>query len=241
MHYSTENDRYHRLRQVALWSGIVVSIKVFLGILYEYQWYFPADFTESAFLGGRRYSFSGLYRVAFYAHVVSCPIALLLGTALVVLGRGRVHIVLHRRLGKVFVGIVILAVVPSGLVMASQAYAGPWAAAGFVALSLATGATALAAAATAIAGRLASHRVWAMRCFILMWSPLLLRMISGLAIVTGWESETIYQWNAWISWLVPLGVHQVVLVRSARWPHHEPGATGGPITNPLPSLSGAES
>ncbi|MEZ6074674.1 MAG: DUF2306 domain-containing protein [Pirellulaceae bacterium] len=94
---------------------------------------------------------------------------------------------------------------PSGLVMAYQAYAGPPAAAGFGILSLLTAAAALMTAYHARARNFALHRRWAERCFLLLISPLILRLIAGAVIVMDVESELTYRLNAWLSWLVPLG------------------------------------
>ena len=72
------SDRTRRLRKVAVLAAGLLFAKVLLEILYEYRWYFPANF-EAAFLIGRQDSFVGLYRAAFYAHVISGPLAILLG------------------------------------------------------------------------------------------------------------------------------------------------------------------
>ena len=79
-------DRVNKLRQFAVLAIGLLFLKVLLAILYEYRWYFPADFDSSAFLSGRRYTFVGIYRVAFYAHIISGPLAILLGCALMFSG-----------------------------------------------------------------------------------------------------------------------------------------------------------
>ena len=132
-------------------------MKVFLSILYQYRWYFPADFDSSPFLSGRRFTFTGLYRSVFYVHIV----------------------------------------------------AGPIAEEGFFVQSMLTGVTAVAAGVMARSGNLIAHRRWASRCYLLLWSPLFLRMIAGLTIVFSVESEWTYRINAWFSWLVPLACYEV--------------------------------
>jgi hypothetical protein len=52
------------------------------------------------------------------------------------------------------------------------------------------------------------HRRWATRCFLLLASPLLLRLIAGAAIVTHMESDWFYRLNAWLSWLIPLTIYE---------------------------------
>lgn len=178
-----------RLRNVVFWGFIILSVKVFLAILYEYQWYFPADFDASSFLGGRQYTFEGVYRAAFYVHVITSPVALLMGTFLIVTGgmfdKGNVRLKRwHRIAGRVQAANVLGFVVPSGFVMAFEAYAGPFTAAGFFVLSIATGVTMLSAIWYAMRKDFAAHRLWATRCFVLLWSPLLLRMIAGITMAS---------------------------------------------------------
>ncbi len=105
--------------------------------------------------------------------------------------------------------LVLAVVVPSGLVMATQAHAGPIAAYGFASLSIATAACAMMALYFARNRNFRSHPSWAIRCFLLLASPLLLRLISGAAIVTQMESEWFYRLNAWVSWLIPLVIYEI--------------------------------
>ncbi|MCO8121302.1 DUF2306 domain-containing protein [Stieleria sp. TO1_6] len=198
------------MKQIAVCAAVILSLKVFLAILYQYRWYFPADFDASPFLSGRRYTFVGIYRAAFYAHLASGPTSLLLGTVLLLSGGRPGWSVIHRWLGKTQLILVLLIVVPSGLVMALQAYAGPIAEIGFMAQSLLLAVTVVAAAATARSRRFLDHQRWAQRCYILLWSPLLLRIVAGLMIVTDLESEWTYRINAWASWLVPLAIYELV-------------------------------
>lgn len=63
----------------------LLLFKVFVFILIEYPRYFPPDF-ESNYLAGRRYSFVGEFRIAFYVHILSSPIALMMGLGLMLSG-----------------------------------------------------------------------------------------------------------------------------------------------------------
>lgn len=182
--------------------------KVFLSILYQYRWYFPADFS-SEFLSGRRDSFHGAYRVAFYAHIISGPLALMFGLFLIISGRRLRRHNIHRWAGRVQAVVVLLVVVPSGLVMACQAFAGPIAGAGLAALSIGTAVCVTVAIHRACKKQFQSHQRWAMRCFILLCSPLLLRLISGIVMVMQLEPNASYRLNAWFSWLIPLIIYEV--------------------------------
>ncbi|WP_425615665.1 DUF2306 domain-containing protein [Anatilimnocola sp. NA78] len=187
----------------------ILGLKVLGSILLEYRWYFPPNFVESAFLTGREESFTRTYALAFYTHILSGPPTILLGTFLLwSRGAGRFR-VWHRWAGRLQMILIFAALVPSGLVMATQAFAGPLAGWGFATLTLATAASAALAVWHVRAGRIQLHERWACRLFILLVSPLILRLVSGVLIVTGQESATAYILNAWLSWLVPLIAYEI--------------------------------
>lgn len=205
----------------ALVAVSALFAKVLVSILLEYRWYFPADFDASEFLSGRRHTFFGVYRSAFYAHIVSGPIAVILGAFLMLSGGRSRYRRLHRYSGRLLMLIVLGVVLPSGLVMARQAYAGQIAAWGFASLSVATAACAATAWRLVRARKFQTHRRWATRCFILLASPLLLRLIAGAVIVMQMESEWSYRLNAWLSWLIPLAIYEFW------WRYHAKGGSGG--------------
>jgi hypothetical protein len=207
--------RLSKLRTIAAVAAAVLFAKVLVSILLEYRWYFPADFDSSAFLNGRRNSFFGIYRAAFYAHIISGPVAVVLGLFLMVSGGRARYRHIHRPAGRLQMLIVLAVVLPSGLVMARQAFAGPIAAYGFASLSVATAACAAVALYCVRARNFRSHQRWATRCFLLLASPLLLRLVAGAVIVMQLESEWSYRLNAWLSWIIPLAVYEVWWRRSA--------------------------
>lgn len=216
--------RLNTLKTIACLAAVVLSVKVLLTILLEYRFYFPADF-DATFLIGRRESFTGVYAAAFYVHILTAPLALVLGACLMWSGgRGR-YVKLHHWGGRVQIVLILAAVVPSGLVMAGWAFAGPIAGAGFAVQSLATAACAILAVRYAMARQFAIHRQWASRCFILLAAPLLFRLISGGLIVLQVESPESYQANAWISWILPLAVYETRRVAGrlhTKRPVHQP-------------------
>jgi hypothetical protein len=185
-------------------AAAALFAKVLFSILAEYRWYFPPNF-DSAFLVGRQDRFVGVYRAAFYSHIITGPVAITLAAFLLLTGGRTGYRQLHRWSGRVLVLLILLLLVPTGLVMASQAHAGAVAGLGFAILSIVTAVSAIATGFQAWAGHWQSHRRWAKRSFLLLCSPLLLRLTSGAAIVFQLESEEFYRLNAWLSWLIPLG------------------------------------
>src|SRR6185312_7281095 len=109
----------------------------------------------------------------------------------------------HRCLGRIHVANVVLLVTPSGLWMAGYAAAGPVAAVSLAALALATATCAALGARAAGRRRFADHRRWMWRCYLLLCSAVVLRMIGGLASVVG-APGWIDLPATWMSWLVPL-------------------------------------
>lgn len=200
---------------------MALAVKVWLSIVAEYRFYFPADFSAT-FLIGREDVFVGLYPIAFYAHILAGPVTLLLAGWLMIAGKtSHSRRLLHRRLGRVQGVLVIGVLVPSGLVMAWDAHTGPAAAWGFGLHAVFTGASMFAAIRAAIHGDLSSHQRWATRCFLCLMAPVILRISMGASIVFGFESDAYYQFNAWASWLVPLAIYESVhFIKNQSQDHH---------------------
>lgn len=202
-----------KIRAAATTVVAMLCAKVFVGVLYEYRWYFPANFEMSDFLFGRREAFVGLYPWAFYTHILMGPIAIVLGTWLMWSAKKLRLRCRHRWLGRMQVGVIALTAL-SGLVMAQNAATGAIAGLGFMALAAATMVSAVAMVGHAMGRGFRAHQRWATRCYILLLSPLLLRIVGGVTLVTGLGADWTYRLTAWLSWLVPLVVYESVV----RWP-----------------------
>ncbi|GAC1475267.1 MAG: DUF2306 domain-containing protein [Isosphaeraceae bacterium] len=191
----------------ALLAGALI-VKVTASVISNYHDYFPPDFT-SDFLHGRQGHFRGAYQWAFYTHILSGPVSLVLGLILVV-DEFRVRFpAWHRRLGRLQVACVLLLVTPSGLAMAYHAAAGPIAALGLAALAIATATCASLGARAAVARRFTDHRRWMWRCYLLLCSAVVLRLIGGLATVTGMAAPWVDPLATWLCWLGPLAVFEL--------------------------------
>ena len=207
MAQSGNQNRIRLLRKIALLLALVLFARVLILILYQYQFYFPANF-EADFLVTRRETFYGFYSIAFYLHIISGPIALVLGLLLMFSGGRKRFGSVHRWMGKTQVVLIVAFLCPGGLYMATQALEGPISGWGFASLSIVTACSALMAAHYARTRRFKLHQRWATRCFIFLCSPLLLRLMSGAATVLEIESPWAYRLTAWISWLLPIVVYE---------------------------------
>jgi uncharacterized membrane protein len=176
--------------------------------LLAYVDYLPPNFS-SDFLHGRKGYFFGGYRVAFYAHIVSGPFALLLGTILMSETFRRRWPLWHRRLGRLEVAVVLLAVAPSGLWMARHAIGGPIAAAGLAVLALLTATCTVLGWRAAVRSRFRDHERWMWRTYLLLASAIVVRIIGGMVTAAGVSAAWFDPAAAWASWVAPLAVYEL--------------------------------
>jgi hypothetical protein len=189
----------------------VLIWKVTLSVVFDYWDYVPPDF-QTDFLRGRESYFWSAYAWAFYAHLISGPPSLILGTILVSHRFRRAVPQWHRRLGHVEAACVLLLVAPSGLWMAYYAETGAIAAAGLGSLAIATAACVCLGWRSAVRRRIASHRRWMWRTFVLLCSAVVIRLIGGLATVIHFEAAWLYPLSTWASWLAPLLIYESTLL-----------------------------
>lgn len=209
---------YTILTTVLRWLAVVLILRVLATILANYPDYFPPNF-DSLFLQGREATFTGAYPAAFYVHIFSGPVVLFNGLILLSETVRRRHGGLHRWLGRVQVGVLLLLVLPSSVVMSRHAFGGWPAGLSFLLLSAATATCAIIGVVYACRRRYDSHRRWMLRCYVLICSAVALRLISGTAGLIGVPSpEGAYIVAAWSSWLLPLAACELV----QRWPAHRP-------------------
>jgi hypothetical protein len=205
--------RATRLQQILTVLACAVILKVIAGVLLSYRGYLPPNF-ESVFLQGREDYFSGSYQWAFYSHIFSGPCSLFIGLILLNKNFRQRYPNKHRYLGRIQAASILLLVAPSGLWMAFHAETGVIAGLGFASLAIATGICVSFGWRSAVNGRFAEHRQWMWRCYLLLCSAVVLRIMGGLATVAAVEGEWAYQTASWTSWLLPLGVFELIQLRA---------------------------
>lgn len=189
--------------------AILLVLKVVVVVIFNYPDFFPPDF-ENDFLRGREATFRGSYGIAFAVHVLAGPPLLVAGIWLLHDGSRRKRPNLHRAVGKVYVAVVLLALVPSGLRMSWEAQGGAVAGVGFGTLAAVTGCSAWFGWRAAIGGRFDAHRRWMTRLYVLLLSAVVLRAMGGITEFVGIESDWPYQAAAWMSWIGPLVVWEQI-------------------------------
>ena len=206
---SPQFDKHtRRLKLILNLLLCLLIVRVTVAIVFNYRYYLPPDFA-SEFLQDRESYFFGSYQWAFYTHIFSGPVTLLLGIPLV---SDRFRLKLprwHRILGRVQVVFVLFFVVPSGLWMAFRTESGVIASAGFASLAIATGLCAARGFQFAIRRRFTDHRRWMWRCYLLLCSAVVLRIMGGIVTVMELRTAWSYPFAAWASWLLPLAVFEV--------------------------------
>lgn len=202
------NIRKTTVQRILKLLTCVLIVKVTVSVILIYRDYLPPNF-ESDFLRGRQSYFSGSYQWAFYTHIVSGPCSLFLGMILLNERFRREYLPWHRRLGRIQVACVLLLTTLSGLWMARYAETGAVAGLGFASLAIATAVCVACGWRAAVTRQLGAHRRWMIRCYVLLCSAVVLRLIAGLATVTGSEAVWLYPLSAWVSWLLPLAVFEL--------------------------------
>lgn len=212
------------LRQAVECLAVLLILKVTVAVVLGYVDYLPPNF-DSDFLRGRQGYFWGAYHWAFYVHIATGPVSLILGLILVSDRFRKRYPQGHRWLGRVQAVIVLLCIMPSGLWMANYA-ATPAAVVGFRVLAISTGLGMALGWRAAVQRRFAIHRRWMWRTFLLLCSAVLLRLLGGLGTVFRIESPWFDPLASWTSWIVPLAVFELsqqrrvaALLRSIGPPH----------------------
>jgi hypothetical protein len=203
-----------RLSQLAKLLVLAVILKVALGVVFKYGDYLPAQF-ESGFLQGRQgYFWTTAYNLAFYLHIVSGPCSLIVGIGLMSDRLRLTKPLWHRYLGFIQILNVLIVLVPSGIWMSIYAETGATAGFGFALLGVATGVCAWMGWKSAIRKRFDEHRRWMSRCFVLLSSAVVLRIMGGVFSIIGIGYPTTYTLAAWTSWTVPLALYEIFRSRN---------------------------
>jgi hypothetical protein len=187
-------------------AGLLI-LKVTLSVVVGYRDYIPPNFNAD-FLLGRESYFYGAYHWAFYAHLISGPTSLVVGTILVSHRFRQMAPQWHRALGKFQVACVLMILAPSGLWMAWYAVSGAIAGVGLGLLAIATAACAALGWRSAVARRFDEHQRWMWRTYVLLCSAVVIRLIGGIAMVFDVDALWVYPLSAWVSWLAPLMIYE---------------------------------
>lgn len=194
-----------------------VVVKITIELLFNYPDYYPPNFNAD-FLIDREDYFWGWYSAAFYLHLISSPPAMLMGLILISHDFKSRFPRWHGWLGKIQVYNLLLFVVPSGLGMSLHAQSGVIAGIGFFLTGIVTAFTACMGWYRAVKKQFASHKRWMWRCFLMLCSAVVIRVLGGLFVFCGFTQEWLYPLAAWVSGFGPILVYECgLMIRNRRW------------------------
>jgi uncharacterized membrane protein len=165
------------------------------------------------------------YRLGIYTHVFASVIALVLGPLQFSARLRTKRPSLHRWMGRLYLGIGVLAGGLAGLFMAFHAFGGVVSRLGFGALAVAWLYSGLRAYLAIRAKDVASHKRWMVRNFSLTFAAVTLRLWLPASFVFGIPFELAYPVIAWLCW-VPNLVLAERLFNQTHNPSIEVTATG---------------
>lgn len=212
------SNRTHCLWHCAKFLAMVLILKVTLGVVLGYSDYLPPHF-EAGFLQGRQsYFWTTAYHLAFYVHIAIGPCTLVLGIVLMSVRFRMQYPYWHRFLGRILVVSILLLLVPSGIGMSLYAGTGAIAGVGFATLGVVTGTCASMGWRCAVRKDYDEHRRWMSRCFLLLSSAIVLRLMGGVFSMAGVGAPSTYTFAAWTSWVLPLALYELLRITKANHP-----------------------
>ena len=157
------------------------------------------------------------WRLAFYVHITSAMVILVLGPLQFLPKFRAKYLKLHRWTGRVYVFGILAFAAPSGMYMAFFANGGVPAEIGFALMSSAWFTVTLQAYRTIRKGEIEHHRKWMVRSYALTFAAVTLRIwVPLLSFATELDHVLIEQMSAWISWIPNLLVAEAGLRLSGR-------------------------
>ena len=150
-------------------------------------------------------------RTGIYAHIFASAVALTLGPFQFSDRLRTRYRALHRWSGRLYLGIGVLVGGLAGLFMATHAFGGLVARAGFACLALIWLYTGLRAYLAIRARDIVSHRRWMIRNFALTFAAVTLRLLLPASMVSGIAFESSYPAIAWLCWVPNLLLAELLL------------------------------
>ncbi len=192
-------------------SLIILSIAAL--IFHSSLSYFTPDFSHG-FLLGKKELFEGIYKYGFYAHIISTPIVITIGTLQIFFRFEKKYPKLHRNAGKIYVATVLFLAAPGGFIMAFSAIGGQLSELCFLLLAMLWIYFTYKAYQSARNKNFKDHKKHMTRSFLLMLSAINLRILTFIFIrFFQYEGVEMYTLAAWLSWLPGLLIYELLQYR----------------------------
>jgi len=164
------------------------------------------------------------YQLFFYSHLATGIFALVLG-AFQFSSTIRLRMMkVHRWMGKIYV-LTALWCSASGVVIGAFAHGGWFNALGFMLLGVCWFFTTYKGFTTIRKGDVEAHRIWMIRSYACAFAAVTLRIWLLTYPLLGLDFETAYQYVSWVSWLLNMGVAELIIYFQIRSHHYEEGSS----------------
>jgi len=194
---------------ILLLSILFIGFLIFLKSLD----YYDPDFTKG-YLIDKKDFFDGFFKFGMYAHIVTAPIILVLGTSQVFFRYELKQRKLHILLGQFYVFLVLLLSAPGALMLSFYAFGGWFSKVSFLILSSLWFWFTLKGWQMGRSGNLLAHRKFMIRSYVLTLSAIFLRILSFIFIhYLHFYGEFAYTLSSWLSWLPILIMTEVYFLR----------------------------
>jgi uncharacterized membrane protein len=156
--------------------------------------------------------FNPFWRTAFYIHITGGMLAIVTGPWQFLRFIRKRYMRLHRTLGKVYLGAILLLAAPSGQFMSFYAEGGLLSTAGFLVMSFLWLWTTWMAYATIRQRDFVAHKDWMTRSFALTLAAVTLRVwVPVASYYMGLDADFVIESSAWVSWIPNLIVAEVLI------------------------------
>lgn len=203
---------------------VLVASYQMLSIIFPYL--LPPFPTDIYFLAAKQAVIDFLpWRLAFYIHITSATLVLLLGLTQFSKSILQKAPQLHRRLGQLYISLILILAAPSGFLMGFYGSGGPWAQLAFVLQAIVWWGLSFWAYQTIRRKEVQAHARFMVRSYAMTLSAISLRGATFLA--ASWKMQhgifcpnPAYSWLcypdfyiliAWLSWIVNLLLAEVAL------------------------------
>lgn len=185
---------------------VVAFLAVLMGLLLYFQnAVFIFDGPNNGFLLTKtelvRYS---IYLPAFYTHVITGGIVLIMGVFQLNKWIRTSYPSWHMFAGRLYFFVLLIFTAPSGLIMSFYANGGLMAKIGFALLALLWWFSTWNGFQLATRKQWSKHREFMLRSYALTFSAVTLRIYSFLFALAGFRGESAYMLIAWLSWVPSL-------------------------------------
>lgn len=150
--------------------------------------------------------------LALYAHIIFGPLALALAPFQFMQRIRAKHPKIHKLLGYSYLGSILIAGV-SALALLFQFQGSLWAGIGFLILALGWMGSTGYAVLLAVKKDIVAHRKWVRRSAVFTFAAVTLRLIMAPLMMTGMPLIETYNYTAWLSWLLPMIVVELWVIR----------------------------